>query len=271
MVGKNRGIKMGEFKHKHSLGQNFLKDKSVLTRIIDSVNVQEDDLVIEIGPGQGALTKYLKLFHANLRCFEVDERVKKYLMPFEDDKTKIIFNDFLKVDIEDAVKDISYNDLYVIANLPYYITTPIIEKMINSNLDVKAMVLMVQNEVADRLSAKPGSKNYGAITVYLNYYYDVFKLFFVGRKSFEPVPNVDSAVIKLSKKEKLLEVIDKKLFFELVQDSFKMKRKNIKNNLYNYNLDKIANVLCNYGLDLSSRAEDISLECFVDMANELSK
>lgn len=262
---------MGEFKHKHSLGQNFLKDKKVLTKIIDSVDVQEDDLIVEVGPGQGALTRYLKLFKANLRCFEVDTRVKKYLDSFEDEKTKVIYNDFMKVDLEEELKDIEYKDLYVIANLPYYITTPIIEKMISSLLDVKAMVLMVQNEVADRLSAKPGSKDYGAITVILNYYYNVDKLFFVHRSSFDPAPNVDSAVIKLSKKDKELELKDKKLFFKLVQDSFRMKRKNIRNNLKSYDLDKIAKVLESYGLDLTTRAESISLQCFVDIANELSR
>ena len=261
---------MGDLKHKHSLGQNFLKDKKVLINIVDSVDVKEDDLIIEVGPGQGALTKYLKLFKANLRCFEVDTRVKKYLDVFEDDKTKVIYNDFMKVDLNDEIKGIKYNDLYVIANLPYYITTPIIEKMISSPMDVKAMVLMVQNEVADRLSAKTGSKDYGAITVYLNYYYDVEKLFFVHRSSFDPVPNVDSAVIKLSKKEKMLDLKNKDLFFKLVQDSFRMKRKNIRNNLRSYDLEKITKVLSNYGLDLTVRAESISLQCFVDIANELS-
>ena len=261
---------MGDFKHKHSLGQNFLKDKKVLINIVDSVDVKEDDLIIEVGPGQGALTKYLKLFKANLRCFEVDTRVKKYLDVFEDDKTKVIYNDFMKVDLNDEIKGIKYNDLYVIANLPYYITTPIIEKMISSPMDVKAMVLMVQNEVADRLSAKTGSKDYGAITVYLNYYYDVENLFFVHRSSFDPVPNVDSAVIKLSKKDKMLDLKNKDLFFKLVQDSFRMKRKNIRNNLRSYDLEKITKVLSNYGLDLTVRAESISLQCFVDIANELS-
>lgn len=263
--------KLGEFKHKHSLGQNFLKDKGVLAKIIDSVDVKEDDLIIEVGPGQGALTRFLKLFHANLRCFEVDTRVEKYLASFEDEKTKVIYNDFLKVDIKEEIKDISYSDLYVIANLPYYITTPIIEKMINSNLDVKAMVLMVQNEVADRLSAKVGSKEYGAITVFLNYYYDVEKLFFVGRRCFEPAPNVDSAVIKLSKKEKKYELTDEKFFFKLVQDAFRMKRKNIRNNLKGYDLDKVLTILESYGLDLTCRAEAIPLACFVDIANDLSK
>lgn len=261
---------MGDFKHKHSLGQNFLKDKGVLAKIVDSVDVHEDDLIIEVGPGQGALTKFLKLFHANLRCFEVDTRVEKYLKAFEDEKTKVIYNDFLKVNLEDEIKDIKYKDLYVIANLPYYITTPIIEKMISSPLNVKAMVLMVQNEVADRLSAKVGSKDYGAITVFLNYYYDVEKLFFVSRKAFDPVPNVDSAVIKLSKKDKELEVKDKDLFFRLIQDSFRMKRKNIRNNLKSYDLDKVLTVLQSYGLDLTVRAESIPLNCFVDIANELS-
>ena len=260
---------MGEFKHKHSLGQNFLKDKKVLADIIDSVDVQEDDLIIEVGPGQGALTRYLKLFKANLLCFEVDTRVKKYLEKFEDDKTKVIYGDFLKVDIEEVTKDIKYNNLYVIANLPYYITTPIIEKMMNSNVDVKAMVLMVQNEVADRLSANVGTKDYGAITVYLKYFYNVNKLFFVDRKCFEPAPNVDSAIIKLEKKDKLLEVNNREFLFRLVREAFMMKRKNLRNNLRKYDLDKVAKVLSNYNLDLQARAEQVILECFVDLANEL--
>ena len=261
---------MGEFKHKHSLGQNFLKDKKVLIKIIDSVDVKEDDLIIEVGPGQGALTKYLKLFHANLRCFEIDTRVKKYLDSFVDEKTEIIYEDFLDIDIKEQIKDIKYNDLYVIANLPYYITTPIIEKIIDANVNVKAMVLMVQNEVADRLAAKPGCKDYGAISVYLNYYFNVEKLFVVNRNSFDPVPNVDSAVIKLSRKDKLLKV-DEDLFFKFVKDAFFMKRKNLRNNLRQYDLSLIETILSKYNLTLQDRAENVSLECFVDIVNELSK
>ena len=261
---------MGEFKHKHSLGQNFLKDRKVLIKIIDSVDVKEDDLIIEIGPGQGALTKYLKLFHSYLRCFEIDERVRKYLNTFEDEKTEIIYQDFLQVDINEVVKDIKYNKLYIIANLPYYITTPIIEKIINSKVEVEGMVLMVQDEVADRLCAIPGSKNYGYITVYLNYYFNLEKLFTVDRSSFEPVPNVDSAVIKLSLKENRLIVNDEDKFFEFVKDAFKMKRKNLKNNLRKYDLDKINNILSKYGLSLQDRAEEVSLECFIEMFNSLN-
>ncbi len=262
---------MGEFKHKHSLGQNFLKDKNVLAKIIDSVPVEKDDLVIEIGPGQGALTKFLKLYHANLVCFEIDERVRPFLRLYEDDKTKVIFKDIMSVDINEEIKDIKYNKLYVIANLPYYITTPIIEKMIDSNLDIEAMVLMVQNEVADRLSAKTGTKDYGMITVNLNYYYDIEKLFFVSRKCFEPIPNVDSAVIKLSKKENQRKANNEDVFFKLVKDSFSMKRKNIRNNLKQYNLELVESILKNYGLDLTCRAENIPLDCFIDIANEIKK
>ena len=261
---------MGDFKHKHSLGQNFLKDKKVLIKIIDSVDVKEDDLIIEVGPGQGALTKYLKLFRANLRCYEIDKRVKKYLDSFIDEKTEIIYEDFLNVDLNKQVKDIKYNDLYVIANLPYYITTPIIEKIINSKIDVKAMVLMVQNEVADRLAAKPGSKDYGAITVYLNYYFDVQKLFVVNRNSFDPVPNVDSAVIKLARKDNKYQV-NEDLFFKFVKDAFAMKRKNLKNNLSKYDLKLIEPILSKYNLTLQDRAEQVSLECFIEIVNNLSK
>ena len=262
---------MGDFKHKHSLGQNFLKDKGVLAKIIDSCDVKEDDLVIEIGPGQGALTKFLKLYHSNLICFEIDERVKPYLKSFEDDKTHIVFKDIMNTDIKEEIKDIKYNKLYVIANLPYYITTPIIEKMIDSKLDIEAMVLMVQNEVADRLSAKPNTKDYGMMTVSLNYYYDVDKLFVVNRKSFDPVPNVDSAVIKLSKKENMVKANNEEVFFKLIKDSFAMKRKNIRNNLRSYDLEVIEKNLRNYRLDLNSRAENIPLNCFIDIANEISK
>lgn len=261
---------MGDFKHKHSLGQNFLKDKKVLIKIIDSVDVKEDDLIIEVGPGQGALTKYLKLFRANLRCYEIDKRVKKYLDSFIDEKTEIIYEDFLNVDLNKQVKDIKYNDLYVIANLPYYITTPIIEKIINSKIDVKAMVLMVQNEVADRLAAKPGSKDYGAITVYLNYYFNVEKLFVVNRNSFDPVPNVDSAVIKLARKDNKYQV-NEDLFFKFVKDAFAMKRKNLKNNLSKYDLKLIEPILSKYNLTLQDRAEQVSLECFIEIVNNLSK
>lgn len=262
---------MEKFVHKHSLGQNFLQDRNVLLRIIDAVDVEENDLVLEVGPGHGALTKYLKLYKAQVLCFEIDERVKKYLGKYLDHRTNVLYGDFLKADLPSILKEYSYDNLYLIANLPYYITTPIIEKVINSKIDIKAMVLMVQNEMADRLVAKPGSRDYGALSVYLSYYFDLEKLFFVDRKCFDPVPNVDSAVIKLSSKKKKLVVQNEDLFFKLVKDAFRQKRKTIKNNLTGYDLEKVLSVLESYGMDLSVRAEQISLDCFVDMANILSQ
>lgn len=261
---------MGDFKHKHSLGQNFLKDKNVLTKIIDLVDVKENDLIIEIGPGMGALTKYLKLFHANLLCFEIDTRVAKYLDKYVDSKTEIVYEDFLKADINSYLSKYSYDNLYIIANIPYYITTPIIEKVIDSNIKPKQMVYMVQNELADRFSAKPGSSNYGYMTVYLNYYYEVSKCFIVSRKCFEPVPKVDSAVIKFENKD-ISDSCDTELLFKLIRDSFSMKRKNLKNNLYNYDLKVIEEVLNKYNLSLQDRAEKVPLECFMEIAKNLSK
>ena len=259
---------MQKFVHKHSLGQNFLTDKKVLMNIIDSVDVKEDDLIIEIGPGQGALTKYLKLFNSYLVCYEVDVRVKKYLDQYVDSKTKIIFGDFLKADIKNDIDVFNYNRIFIIANLPYYITTPIIEKIINDRINVCEMVLMVQNEVADRLSAEPGSKDYGSISVLLSYYYDIKKLFFVDRKCFNPVPNVDSAVVKFTRRE-LDSSCDYDKLKTFVRDAFGMKRKNLRNNLKKYNLDIISNVLEKYDLNLQCRAEEVPLECFIEIVNIL--
>lgn len=261
---------MDKFQHKHSFGQNFLKDKNVLMKMIDSVDVKENDLVIEIGPGQGALTKYLKLFHCNLVCFEIDTRLKKYLDSFVDDKTDIIFEDILKIDLNEVVSKYDYENLYVIANLPYYITTPIIEKIMDSKLNVKSMLFMVQDEVANRLCAKPGSKDYGYISVYLSYYYDVNKVLFVSRKCFDPVPNVDSAVIKLDSKTTEC-LLNEDVFNKLLKDSFRMKRKNLKNNLSGYDMNVVSKVLNEFDLDLQCRAEQVPVICFVKIANELSK
>lgn len=254
-----------DLKSKHSLGQNFLKDDVVLDKIIDSVNVNCDDVIIEIGPGMGALTNRLKNFNIKLICFEIDLRTKPYLDKFIDDNTKVVYEDFMNVNLNEYIEN---NNIHVVANIPYYITTPIIEKIIKSNLNVVDMTLMVQKEVANRLSSKPSSSDYGYFTVYLNYYFDVFKLFDVDKKSFNPIPKVDSAVIKLTRSN-IKKADNEELFFKLIKDAFKMKRKNLKNNLVGYELNKIDKVLGNYGHNLSNRAEDISVLEFIDIANNL--
>ena len=257
-----------KFHAKKKFGQNFLVDNSIINKIVDNVNVINNDIIIEIGPGKGYLTEKLKDFNKTLYAFEIDEETKKYLLPLSDNKTNIIYNDFLSVDLNEYFNK---NDvIHVIANIPYYITTPIIEHLINSKLNIVDMTLMVQKEVADRLCAKPKTKDYGYITVYLNYYYDLSKIIDVSRKSFDPIPNVDSSVIQLKKKKNKYNLVDEELFFKLIKDAFKMKRKNLRNNLKNYNLNNVLDVLQKYNLDLNNRAEELSIDVFVDIANKIA-
>lgn len=253
---------------KKKFGQNFLNDRSIINNITSSINPTEDDLIIEIGPGSGALTKKLVKYSSNLICYEVDKDLENTLNQIKNDKTRIIFDDFLKRDIQNDISKINYKNLYIIGNLPYYITTPIILSIIESRVGVKEMVFMVQKEVAERFSAKPGTKEYGSISVLLNYYFDIKKLFDVSRNKFYPVPNVDSSVIKLVKKDNILPV-DFEKFNKLVKDSFQYKRKNIRNNLKAYDLNKVEGVLTKYGYSLSSRSEELSYEIFVELANTL--
>lgn len=259
---------MDRFVHKKSLGQNFLQDEKVLENIASSIETKEKDLIIEIGPGLGALTKYLKQKEGKLLCYEVDERLKQHLCLLEDGNCQVIYQDFLQVDLKE-LENSTYDNIYFIANIPYYITTPIIEKITKSSLVVKLMVFLVQKEVALRLSAKEGSKEYGALTVLLSYDYDIEYLFTVKKEAFEPVPKVDSAVIKMTKIKQENVLKNRKFFEKVVRDSFAMKRKNIKNNLKNYDLSIVEQVLKKYNYTLQNRAEELPLDCFINLANEL--
>ena len=256
-------------KAKKSLGQNFLQDENVLKKIANSIKTNEDDLIIEIGPGKGALTKYLQKKNSFLTCYEIDLRMKEILKKFENEKTQIIIQDFLKANIIEDHQKYNYKDIYVIANIPYYITTPIIKHILNKE-KIKSMTLLVQKEVAERFTAKPKSKAYGSLTVYLNYYFNVTYLFDVSRSAFYPVPNVESAVVKFERKNEKSNLKNEEVFFKLINDSFKMKRKTLKNNLKGYEWDKIKNVLEENNLNENVRAEELSLEIFEEIANILS-
>ena len=256
-------------KAKKSLGQNFLQDENVLKKIANSIKTNEDDLIIEIGPGKGALTKYLQKKNSFLTCYEIDLRMKEILKKFENEKTQIIIQDFLKANIIEDNQKYNYKDIYVIANIPYYITTPIIKHILNQE-KIKSMTLLVQKEVAERFTAKPKSKAYGSLTVYLNYYFNVTYLFDVSRSAFYPVPNVESAVVKFERKNEKSNLKNEEVFFKLINDSFKMKRKTLKNNLKGYEWDKIKNVLEENNLNENVRAEELSLEIFEEIANILS-
>ena len=263
---------MKDFKFKKSFGQNFIQDDNIIKNIVNKTNIEENSLVIEVGPGSGVLTKELARVSKNVLSYEIDDRLEDILDENLKDYTnvEIIYDDFLTRDIKNDIKEYSYQNIYFVANIPYYITTPIIIKLIESKIDFKKVTIMIQKEVADRFSAVPKTKNYGSITVFLNYYYDIEKLMFVSRNSFFPKPNVDSEVIALKKKDNRKKVINEELFFKLVRDSFRFKRKNIRNNLKNYDLDTILDVLNKYNKNLNSRAEEMELDIFIDIANALA-
>lgn len=258
---------MEQIHYKKKYGQNFLKDKSILQRIVDSANVTKDDLIIEIGPGSGNLTKYLQKFDCNIIAFEIDKSLKDRLSILENDKTNIVYQDILEVNLKEVIDDFEYQNLFIIANIPYYITTPIVMKIINSNINEKAIILMVQKEVAERFTASPKTKDYGYITVFLQSYYNIKKLFDVNKNCFFPVPNVDSSIVKLIPNKSNITNPDK--FNSLISSAFKYKRKTLKNNLNNYNLELIEKILVTNGYSLSNRAEEIPLDVFINISNEL--
>jgi len=263
---------MEKFQFKKSLGQNFLNDKNVIHKIVESAEIDKDTLVIEIGPGGGAITKLMVPKAGYSLLYEADGRLEDYLIELlsGNDNYDIIIGDFLKAKLKNDLSRYSYKKIYVVANLPYYITTPIIMKFVEDCILPDKFVIMVQKEVAYRLAASVGSRDYGSLTVFLNYYYDIKKLFDVSRNCFTPKPNVDSAIVEMKLKSDRLEVLDMDLFNRLVRDSFLYKRKTIRNNLKRYNLDIIEKVLNKHGLDLNVRAESLNLEVFVDIANKLA-
>ena len=264
---------MENFKFKKSFGQNFLQDQNIIKSIVSKTKILPNSLVIEVGPGSGALTKELSRNAKNVLSYEIDTRLEETLDENLRDyhNIEIIYDDFLTRDIKNDIKDYEYDNIYFIANIPYYITTPIIEKLIASKIDFKTITVMIQKEVAERFSAHVKTKDYGSITVFLNYYYDIEKLLFVARDAFIPKPNVDSVVIALREKKEKYKVNNEEKFFRLIRDSFKFKRKNIRNNLKNYDLKIVEEVLNKHNHDLTSRAEELELAVFIDLANALFK
>ena len=266
-------LNKNSFYFKKNFGQNFIIDENIIRNIITASEIDEDTLVIEIGPGAGSLTYFLCQVARQVLCYEIDDRLKSILETNLEsfNNVDIKFADFLKCDAREDIKKYNYKKLYVVANLPYYITTPIIVKLIDDRICVDKMVLMVQKEVGDRFKAKPGSRDYGSLSIFINYYYDVKKVLDVSKNVFIPKPNVDSIVVLFTKKDKKIELKDKDLFFKLIRDSFKQKRKTLRNNLKDYDLDVISKVLSDYGYDLSVRAENLSIEVFACIANTLVK
>ncbi len=259
-----------DFRHKKSLGQNFINDNDLINRIVESGKIDRDTLVIEIGPGEGALSLELVKRAFYVILYEIDERLESYLEERlrDYDNKKIVIGDFMNVSLDEELGKYNCSKVCVVANLPYYITTAIISKLMNGKIIPDRMILMVQKEVALRLSAKEGSSDYGGMTVLLNCYYDVKLLFEVSRNYFKPVPKVDSAVIELEKKDMDIGVDIRKVEM-VVRDCFRYKRKTLKNNLKGYDMEKISVILNRYGRNLNDRAEDLPYYAFVDIAREI--
>lgn len=260
---------MKNFEFKKSLGQNFISDENIVSKIVDRAMIDKDTLVIEIGPGAGSLSKKIVPLAGYAILYEIDKRLKEILERelAMYDNYKIIFNDFLLQNVKKDIDGYKYGKIYVVANLPYYITSPIIIKLLKE-IYPDRIVIMVQEEVALRLSAKEGSREYGMISCLLGSKYNITKLFKVNRGSFQPVPNVDSAVIMLDKhNDYVINDIDK--YERLLKDAFQFKRKNLKNNLYNYDLVKIGEILNKYNLSLTNRAEEIPIKVFVEIVNNI--
>lgn len=261
---------MKNFEYKKSLGQNFLINQNIINKIVNSIDLKEKSLIIEVGPGSGALTKELVKLNSEVISFEIDARLKDVLdkLVNENNNLEIIYQDFLKLDLNEFLKSKKYDNLYFVANLPYYITTAIINKITEESKPTE-MILMVQKEVAERFLSEPNSKDYSSISVFLQYNYDISKVTLVSKNSFYPVPKVDSMVIKFRSKDNKIKPTNEEKFYKIIKDSFKFKRKNLRNNLKEYNLSKINDTLKKYNKDLTCRAESLSVEEFIDISNNL--
>lgn len=272
-------IKKYGFKMTKSLGQNFLINENILDKIIESADISSDDVVLEIGTGIGTLTQRLCENAKKVIAIEIDKNLIPILNETlsDYDNITIINKDILKTDINEELKNLSVNQkIKLVANLPYYITTPIIMKVLEDNVNVDCMVLMLQKEVADRMNATPSTKDYGSLSIAVQYYCDTDIVCKVPKSSFIPEPNVDSLVLKLVVNEKRkVEINDEELFFKIVRGSFSKRRKTILNSLSNYedlgDKDKIQKLLEISEIDAKRRGETLSIYEFANLAKNYEK
>ncbi len=261
------------FSFKKSLGQNFLIDTNILNRIVDHAGLTDETAAIEIGPGIGALTEQLARRSKKVVAFEIDQRLlpilQDTLSPYQN--VKIIHKDILKADVHEMISQelAEFKDIMVVANLPYYVTTPIIMKLLEEKLPIRGIVGMLQKEVADRIAARPGTKEYGSLSIAIQYYTKAETVMVVPKTVFMPQPNVDSAVIRLTlREEPAVKVKDESFFFQVTRASFAQRRKTILNNLTSQLSDgkqkkeEIVSALKEAGIEESRRGETLSLEEF---------
>ncbi|RBW67631.1 16S rRNA (adenine(1518)-N(6)/adenine(1519)-N(6))-dimethyltransferase RsmA [Bacillus taeanensis] len=269
------------FSFKKSLGQNFLIDSNIIRNIVASAGLTGNSGAIEIGPGIGSLTEQLAKTAEKVVAFEIDDRLlpilEDTLSPYQN--VNIIHSDVLKADVKAVIKDNFPNgqDIMVVANLPYYVTTPILMKLIEEKLPIRGIVCMIQKEVADRIAASPSTKEYGSLSIATQYYAKAETVFIVPSTVFVPKPNVDSAVLRLTMREKpLVDVIDEEFFFTVVRASFAQRRKTLLNNLTHNLFSKnqkplVEEALASAEIDPKRRGESLSIEEFARMSDALYK
>ncbi|WP_210367672.1 16S rRNA (adenine(1518)-N(6)/adenine(1519)-N(6))-dimethyltransferase RsmA [Bacillus sp. REN3] len=268
------------FSFKKSLGQNFLIDTNILNRIVDHAQLTGKSAAIEIGPGIGALTEQLARRSEKVVAFEIDQR----LLPILEDtlspypNVKIIHSDVLKADVRAVIETefAGIEDVMVVANLPYYVTTPILMKLLEEELPIRGIVCMLQKEVADRISAKPGTKDYGSLSIAVQYYTKAETVMIVPKTVFMPQPNVDSAVIRLTLHDQPpVDVVDEAFFFFVTKSSFAQRRKTILNNLTSQlpegkqKKEQIQAALKEAGIEESRRGETLAIEEFARLSDAL--
>lgn len=268
------------FTFKKSFGQNFLTDTNILQKIVDTAEIDKNVNVIEIGPGIGALTEFLAENAAEVMAFEIDDRLVPILADTlrDFDNVTVVNQDILKVDLAQYIAEFKNPDLpiKVVANLPYYITTPILMHLIESGIPFSEFVVMMQKEVADRISAQPNTKAYGSLSIAVQYYMTAKVAFVVPRTVFVPAPNVDSAILKMVRREQpVVEVQDEKFFFKVTKASFVHRRKTLWNNLTSYFgkseevKAKLENALEKADLAANVRGEALDLAAFARLSDAL--
>lgn len=268
------------FTFKKSLGQNFLTEPNVLRKIVATAAIDDQTNVIEVGPGIGALTEQLAKHARQVLAFEIDDRLipvlQDTLAPYPN--VQVIHQDVLQADLSTMIREAFTDErpIKVVANLPYYITTPIMMHFLESQAPIQEMVVMMQKEVADRISAAPGTKAYGSLSIAVQYYMEAELAFIVPKTVFVPQPNVDSAILKLTRRATpAVEVTDEKEFFKLTKAAFQLRRKTLWNNLQNsYGKDEktkewLKASLAASGIDPTRRGETLSLVEFARLSNEM--
>lgn len=266
------------FSFKKSLGQNFLVDTNILHNIVDEADLTKKKGAIEIGPGIGALTEQLGRAAGKVMAIEIDQRLlpilQDTLSPF--DNIEVVHGDVLELDLRSLITEklAGVEKLSVVANLPYYVTTPILMKLLEERLPLENIVVMIQKEVAERIAAKPGTKDYGSLSVAAQFYAETEVAMIVPASVFIPRPNVDSAVIRLKVRDRpQVEVDDQDVFFRVVRCSFAQRRKTLLNNLMNglflkTQKDEVIQMLSDIGIEPTRRGETLSIEEFARLANE---